>query len=227
LRGGVAPRHVRRYLAELDHHYDDLVAEERAHGVTGPAASAAAIERLGSTEQLAAALLAKKELRSVTSRYPWLLFGILPPLAVIASLVLLIIVSQLLVVRTGVYIPRLGFLSPAPAWLVWTYSGMMFAVNFLIVPLLGAVLAWTAQRQRIKPVWPLLGMALLLVLSVHGGFHVDGEGRVFRHVGILFLTWGWFGPGGNDYGPILLGQAALLCMPLAWSWRARHRPAAT
>jgi hypothetical protein len=33
LRGGVAPRHVRRYLAELDDHLADLTARETDAGV--------------------------------------------------------------------------------------------------------------------------------------------------------------------------------------------------
>ena len=223
LRAGVAPRHVRRYLAELRHHHDDLLAEERTHGVTGSRADEAANTRLGSDEELATALLAKPQLRSVSARYPWLVFGILPPLAVIMGLVLLVIVSQQLVVTTGAYIPRQGFRSPVPTWLAWGYNGMMFAVNFLIVPLLGALLAWAAHRQRMRLIWPLLGMLLLLSLGVHGNFHIDAEGRVFRYVGIIFLTWGSFDPRDPNHWPILLGQAALLCLPFAWFWRVRQK----
>ena len=33
LRGGIAPRHVRRYLRELSDHFGDLVLEERRNGL--------------------------------------------------------------------------------------------------------------------------------------------------------------------------------------------------
>lgn len=226
LRAGIAPRHVRRFLAELRHHHDDLIAEERAHGVTGAAADAAALDRLGSQAELAAALLAKPELRSMTARYPWLVFGVLPPLAAIAGFVVLVFVAQLMAVRTGVYIPRQGFLAPAPAWFVRTMQGVMFALNFLFVPLLGALLARTARRQRMKLVWPLLGMALLLALSVHGNFHLDAQGRAVRSFGTIIPIMGLFGSSRSIPWPVFLGQAALLCLPLAWLWRARQRTVA-
>jgi hypothetical protein len=47
LRAGVAPRHVRRYLTELDEHLADLMAEEEAAGRSRADAETAAILRLG------------------------------------------------------------------------------------------------------------------------------------------------------------------------------------
>lgn len=222
LHAGIAPRHVRRYLAELRQHYDDLIAEEHAHGITGPAAHAAAAARLGSSDELAASVLAKPELRSMTARRPWLVFGILPPLAVIIGFILVVIVVQLVAIRGGAYIPRQGFVQPAPTWLVWTLSGTMFTINFVVVPLLGVLLVWLAQRQRIKPVWPMLGIALLLALSIHGSFHLDAHGRAFRTFGTIIPTHSLFGSGGLVDWPTLLAQATLLCLPLAWLWRSRH-----
>ena len=219
LRAGIAPRHVRRYLTELRHHYDDLIAEERTHGIRGPAVDEAASARLGSNDELAAALLAKPELRSVTARYPWLIFGILPPLAAIAGLLLLVLAMIRIGFASGV-LP--AHHQPVPAWFGWTVSGVMFAINFMIVPLLGAVLAWTAQRQRMKPLWPLLGMALILMLSIHGSFHVD-RGKLFGDLGTIIPFKGPGGPGGTIHWPIFLAQGALLCLPLAWLWRARNK----
>jgi hypothetical protein len=225
LRAGIAPRHVRRYLAELRHHYDDLVAEERAHGITGPAAKEAAIARLGSTGELAAALLAKPQLRSVTARHPWLSFAILPPLGVIVGFALVVIATQLVAIRGGAYIPRQGFVAPAPTWLVWTLQSTIFALNFLVVPLLGALLAWAAQRQRMKLLWPVLGMGLLLLLHVHGIFRMDTQGRIGRGFSTIIPLPGLFGSA-RFYWPAFLAQAALLCLPLAWLWRARRKTAA-
>src|ERR1043166_2931427 len=76
LRAGIAPRHVRRYLGELRQHYDDLDAEENEAGVSGVAAEQAASARLGSDSELTAAMLSQPELRSISARYPWAVFGI-------------------------------------------------------------------------------------------------------------------------------------------------------
>ena len=75
LRAGVAPRHVRRYLRELADHFADVCAEEEALGKSKTEAEAAALERLGSSEQLAQAMIAKPELRAWSARAPWAVFG--------------------------------------------------------------------------------------------------------------------------------------------------------
>jgi hypothetical protein len=53
LHAGIAPRHVRRYARELGDHFDDLVCEEKADGVTRDLAETRARSRLGHDEDLA------------------------------------------------------------------------------------------------------------------------------------------------------------------------------
>ena len=101
----------------------------------------------------------------------------------------------------------------------------MFAVNFLIVPLLGALMAWTAQRQRMRLLCPLLGMALILMLGLHGTFRIDAEGRAFRNFGAVIPFPGLFGSSGFLRWPVFAAQAAPLCLPLAWLWRTRQKSA--
>jgi len=222
LVAGVAPRHVRRYLGELRHHFDDLLRAETGNGLSGEAAMRAARARLGSDESLANAMLAKPGARSMTARYPWLVFGLLPPLALIVGFALVVIATQQVAINGGAYIPRQGFVAPAPIWLVWFLQGTMLAINFLVVPLLGVLLAWVAQRQRMKLLWPALGMALLLVLHVHGIFRMDAQGRIGRGFSTIIPLPGLFGSV-RFYWPVFLAQAALLCLPLAWLWRARSK----
>src|SRR5215469_18049790 len=83
LEAGIAPRHVRRYVRELSDHFDDLVREEIGSGAARELAQARALSRLGSEEDLAQAMLARPELRSLTARYPWAVFG-LGPIALLA-----------------------------------------------------------------------------------------------------------------------------------------------
>ncbi len=79
LQGGIAPRHVRRYLRELGDHLDDLAAAEREAGQSEEAALRIARARLGEEDNLAAAMLARPELKSWAARLPWLVFGVAPP----------------------------------------------------------------------------------------------------------------------------------------------------
>src|SRR6185312_5057943 len=78
LRAGIAPRHVRRYRRELTDHYDDLVREESESGAGREWAQTKALSRLGHEDDLAAAMLARPELRAFMVRYPWAVFGIGP-----------------------------------------------------------------------------------------------------------------------------------------------------
>src|SRR5580698_9487683 len=78
LHAGIAPRHVRRYARELSDHFDDLVREEKGGGAGRELAETRALSRLGNDDDLANAMLSRPELRSLTARFPWAVFGIAP-----------------------------------------------------------------------------------------------------------------------------------------------------
>ena len=81
LRGGIAPRHVKRYLRELDEHLSDITDAQAAAGHDAPTAAARARAALGPDEELADAMLKRRDFRSLSARFPWLVFGVLPVLA--------------------------------------------------------------------------------------------------------------------------------------------------
>ena len=225
LRAGIAPRHVRRYLRELTDHLADLTERQRAAGYDEENATIRARALLGDDAELAAAMEEQPGFRSIVARYPWLMFGILPPFALILGFLLSVLAMILVGVAGGAIVPHHKIPLPVPAWFGWTVSGMMFVANFLIVLLLGALLAWTAQRQRLKPLWPLLSMALILLLNLHGEYRADtrsfgiGLGTMLP----FYPAKGPFGPAGTIHWPTLLGQAALLGLPLAWLLRTRRK----
>lgn len=70
--GGVSSAYISRLVAELDDHYADLEHEERATGREPAAAAVEALRRLGRQDTIAAEVLAKPELRSWPSRWPWI-----------------------------------------------------------------------------------------------------------------------------------------------------------
>ncbi|HEX2760941.1 MAG TPA: permease prefix domain 1-containing protein, partial [Rhizomicrobium sp.] len=79
LKGGIAPRHVRRYIRELDEHLEDLTAQQCAAGYDREEAYAFARARLGDDSELAQAMLDQPAMRSWPARMPWLVFLLLPP----------------------------------------------------------------------------------------------------------------------------------------------------
>ena len=184
LSGGIAPRHVRRYVRELSDHFDDLVREEKENGAGRELAQTRALSRLGSEDDLAQAMLSRPELRSLTSRFPWAMFGLGP----IALLVLSIF--------GGGYVELWLLDHTAPVFRLFHIMGPSLAsariatnvytiYNTLIVfggPLLFAgVFYWIGARQRMPGAWILTGVALACML---GGFQ-----------NIIFYDKGYVGGG--------------------------------
>jgi hypothetical protein len=67
---GVAPRHVRRTIDELQDHYDDVVEQELEEGADRLQACRNALERLGPIDDIVAAVKARPELQSWAFRFP-------------------------------------------------------------------------------------------------------------------------------------------------------------
>lgn len=70
LESGVAPRHVRRIVSELDDHAEDLRAEAVAQGMSAAEASELAMQRIGDQQHIAERILECTDLRTWIYRYP-------------------------------------------------------------------------------------------------------------------------------------------------------------
>ena len=165
LRAGIAPRHVRRYIAELRDHFDDLVREETANGLPRDAAKSAARTRIGSDDTLAQIMLARPELRSLSARLPWAVFGVGP------VLMLALVVAGALFIQGG-----LIFWSPAiPPWsVVWgklSFDALNWLATYAAPLLIAAIISIIGIRQRVPTTWTMLGLA---IISFVGGFHEIG-----------------------------------------------------
>jgi len=189
LTAGIAPRHVRRYLAELDEHLDDLKAEERRAGHDRADAEARAMSRLGAPEDLARAMTGRPEFRSWTARAPWAALVVAPPV-VLALILALTAVAIVVIVQTHRPTPDLA--PDLPGWFA-SLTATIIRIERLALPvLLGWGVVAIAIRQRIRLVWPALGLAVIAMLGAttelfiflprapgqHGevsvGMHLDG-----------------------------------------------------
>jgi hypothetical protein len=168
LKGGIAPRHVRRYLAELSEHLDDLTAGQRELGYDGEDAQLRARALLGEDCELAAAMLEQKSLRSLPVRAPWLIFGLLPPVAGIAA-------AFLLIAPLALIANVLHMVSPAgidaPDW----FRSLAFSLtgfgNLALGPLVAIGFATLAFRQRMALPWPLVAIILIALLDLQFSAH--------------------------------------------------------
>lgn len=209
LKGGIAPRYVRRYVRELTDHLDDLTAQQRASGYDGEDAALRARARLGDDSELVQAMLDQPDMRSWSARLPWLIFLLLPPV-IAAGIGLALYVAFF---SLGYAAANVNILLPFPeSRLVGFSTAGMTAVQVLAVPTMATLLVLLAQRQRLPPVWPLLGIALLLILTPvfsaqfdpHHGLHV-GYGKVIP------MRWSV----AVRFWPVMLSHILVL-LPAAW-----------
>jgi hypothetical protein len=194
LHAGIAPRHVRRYARELGDHFDDLVREEKAAGATRELAETKALSRLGNDDDLANAMLSKPELRSLTARFPWAVFGLGPvamlALGVVAALYLefgLLTFLNWLIHGVIGYTPASAAAKVANARLV---TQIFTVYNTLAVYSAPLVFAWLfyriGSRQRMSAAWIIGGVVLACIL---GGFqNIVFYDTGVRHGGMLMVS---------------------------------------
>ena len=84
LQAGVAPRHVRRMLAELTDHYEDLYSGALCDDMGEASAAQFAAVSLGEPEMLARAVIRQRELRRWPYRYPRIALFVLPVACLVA-----------------------------------------------------------------------------------------------------------------------------------------------
>jgi hypothetical protein len=156
LRAGVARRHVRRYLSELRDHLADLRAEEERAGRAD--AESAALARLGQVDDLARAMIEKRELQSWSVRAPWAMF-VLAPLFVLAGayfVACFILWSGWKMFLPGTDTPFVRVDGPAIF-----YFGVGRSLYYGAPILVGWGIGLVAARQRLKAIWPAAGWVLM------------------------------------------------------------------
>lgn len=162
LRAGIAPRHVKRLIAELEAHFTDVVAELRSAGQSQAESESQAAVRLGTDDVLFANILARPELQSWTRQWPWLAFVLLPLLALPAQFVL----SMLAAVGVVAFSTQvLGLTALHPGAVPWVVEGLQ-AYAVWIAPMVAAGAAcFLAMRCGAPVAWPIVGTALIAVLG--------------------------------------------------------------
>lgn len=171
LKAGVKPRHVTRYLNELDEHLEDLIRKEESTGLDHQSAINTALAKLGPVEELAQVMLARKEFRSWTHRAPCTVF-ILGPLV---ALVLINLLTLFLPVLTVMLLGSASAQGPiqVPHGFSILYS-MVTRFDLYVLPLLcGWALSVLATRHRMSVAWPIIGFCLIALFCGLQSFNVD------------------------------------------------------
>lgn len=162
LRAGIAPRQVKRLVAEIEAHFADLVVELRSAGLSQAESESQAAVRLGTEEVLIANILAHPELRSWARQRPWLAFVLLPLLALAVQFVL----SMLAAVGVIVFSTHvLGITSLYPGPIPWVVRGLQ-AYGVWIAPMAAAgAVCFLAVRSGAPLTWPIVGCTLVALVG--------------------------------------------------------------
>ncbi len=160
LRAGVAPRHVRRYLTELADHLADLGAEEERAGRSQADAESAALIRLGGMDDLARAMIEQRRFQSWCIRAPWAMFG-LAPISLLAAawcVALFLLWSGWQIFLPGANTPFVRVPGHSLFSLANVYFQLDRAFYFVAPILVGWGIGLIAARQRLKAIWPVVGL---------------------------------------------------------------------
>lgn len=152
LVAGIAPRHVRRYVRELQDHLADGVSAAQQAGHSLSQAQNIARIQLGSDDALTAAMLVQPALRSYMVRWPWAILGILP---VICVLIIILILPCML----GFTVSHLPAMQ-VPGWVATAVAGYVWLVNTVGGLSVVALFGWMARRQHCSGYWAALGLSL-------------------------------------------------------------------
>ncbi|MEA1674780.1 permease prefix domain 1-containing protein [Nitrospirillum sp. BR 11163] len=163
LTAGIAPRHARRYVAELRDHAADLAEEERRAGLAPDEARSRALARLGTADDLVRAMIARGDFRSWGARAPWAVYG-LGSLLGLAMIYGLVIATVAIIVET--HRPSPDARPVLPIWFDSAFATITYVHGLALPLLLAALFAIMATRQRMAALWPSIA---LLVVGVIGG----------------------------------------------------------
>ncbi len=185
LKGGVAPKFVTRTIQELRQHLEDLTAQEKVAGISETEARAIAINMLGDEDKLVNEALAKKEIQSWPRRYPRSFFLLVPLVAYFVCMFAIYLLGDTFFNK----VLNLDVSDGWTVWHLWVAKALLFLVEYLLTPLLAAVIVVTAIKRNVQLMWPFIGILILCFfgLGIETGVDVPDE----RARGDMFLLWGW------------------------------------
>lgn len=191
LQAGISRKVVKRYLKEIDAHYQDLLAQARFQGLPESEAIAWATQRLGSEEQLLESMKSRPELRSWTYRHPWMSMLLLPAILYIVSVVLVFLPALTLVVLLAPADNTAFAMSSLPPWLDAVVASSIWFVTYGLTPaLVVAVIVW-ANRHYLLPMHQIAGVVLICVLGSGMSLKLEWPDPAQQRQGVAAIGFGY------------------------------------
>ncbi|WP_051960401.1 permease prefix domain 1-containing protein [Devosia riboflavina] len=200
LRAGISPRRANRYVRELSDHHADLIEHLEAQGLSHQEAEQSATQRLGSHDTLLLPMLADARFRSMASRWPAVVYLVLP---LVSQIILALLAAIFLIAAASTPLrPALIDLASGAA-ILWLTGSVILSW--------AAILA--AHRRRASMRWPVI--AALAVATLAAAVNIGVTMPVAEIHGEITLAL-------THPSPLsLVTLAALSLLPLVLHFRAR------
>jgi|CZKI01.1.fsa_nt_gi hypothetical protein len=213
LRGGVAPRHVRRYLTELADHFADLTVEEERAGRSRADAESAALIRLGRIDDLSKAMIERRQFQSWCTRAPWAMFGLAPLLLLAGAY---FVACSILWSGWKIFLPGTDTPFVRLDGFAIFYFGVGKLLYFGAPILIGWAIGLIAARQRLKAAWPAVGWVLIALIGGTAQVHASrpavpgGVGHISMGLTLGPSVQGL--PSGMYHALVILSLVVLPCL---------------
>lgn len=188
LRGGVKPRYVRRTLEELQYHAEDLRQQGLDLGFDSREATTRAQHMLGDNDTIARAVLSRNELKTLSFRFPKMVYLLSPLLCFllvfIGSITAITIIAVMVVPGDG------QSMTSVPSWLLLSADVLLIVNSHLLAPLLVAVFCIAARNRMMDMTWPVIGILLLAFVSA-GQSVTTAWPASPDDVGSISVSWGY------------------------------------
>lgn len=172
IQAGVAPRHVRRMLAELSEHAAQLESDSRQRGLGPEAARKAAREVLGSDDEILARAVTTPSLRSWGARWPVVTMLLVPIAGCCLSGALALALAMLLYrVAPSAHLAVADQVSPGLLSYALTTGLTHLAVY--IFPLFWAVLVMHYAVNRRLAATGILLLSVLLLATIGAATNLE------------------------------------------------------
>ncbi len=186
LHGGIAPKYVRRTISELKSHFEDLKCQELNNGLDTGEAEKSAFNQLGEEEAILKQILAKRELKTLASRFQKSVFLVLPLLLYPLIIVPLVVgVYEVIPVRAGI-----NHWDYWPEWYYFLITSTSFVLEYLIAPFFALGFFLYAKHKHIDTKWPLIGILVMSFIAAGWDNTVLPPGVSFQRANVLF-HWGY------------------------------------
>ena len=195
LQAGVAPRHVRRYLNELKDHLSDLTAEEEGGGRCRREAETAALARLGEVDELAQAMLKRRQFQSWCARAPWAIFSLGALLTLAGAY---FVACLYLWCGWKAFVPGADTPFGSALYPIYSVANVYFQAGRLWYYSAPILVGWgigaVAARQRLRALWPVIGLVLNACMGATAQIHASRSAipRGLGHISISFFNPGPF-----------------------------------